>query len=76
MVACQGYGCLARSLERQDTWRAQEERAEPERAVGAGLPIAAPGLLAVAAPALGVFAGTPLDIIRAALEPWRRGSAT
>ena len=76
MVACQGYGCLARSLERQDTWRAQEERAETERDAGSGLPIAAPVLSAVAAPALGVFAGTPLDIIRAALEPWRRGSAT
>ena len=76
MVACQGYGCLARSLEQQDAWRAQEERAETERDAGAALPLIAPIMSAVAAPALGVFAGTPLDIIRAALEPWRRGSAT
>jgi hypothetical protein len=76
MVACQGYGCLARSLERQDAWRAQEERTETERGAGASSPIVAPVLSAAAAPALGVFAGTPLDIIRAALEPWRRGSAT
>ena len=76
MVACQGYGCLTRSLERQDAWRAQEEQAETARDAGAGLPIAAPVFSAVAAPALGVFAGTPLDIIRAALEPWRRGSAS
>ncbi len=76
MVACQGYGCLARSLERQDAWRVQEERAEADRDAGSGLPITAPVLSAMATPALGVFAGTPLDIIRAALEPWRRGSAT
>ena len=76
MVACQGYGCLARSLERQDARGAQEERAAAQRGAGAGLPLAAPVVSAVAAPAPAVFAGTPLDIIRAALDPWRRGLAT
>ncbi len=74
MVACQGYGCLARSLERQDARRVEEERKEAERDSGGGLPLVAPVISAVAGPALGVFAGTPLDIIRAALDPWRRRS--
>ena len=75
MVACQGYGCLARSLDQQDTREVQRERVEFERDAGGSLPLVAPVVSAVAAPALGIFAGTPLDIIRAALEPWRRGSA-
>jgi hypothetical protein len=45
MVACQGYGCLARSLERQDARGAQEERAAAQRGAGAGLPLAAPVVL-------------------------------
>ena len=76
MVACQGYGCLARSLEQQDTREVQQERAEAKRDGGAALPLVAPVVSAVATPTLGIFAGTPLDIIRAALEPWRRGSAS
>ncbi len=76
MVACQGYGCLARSLDQQDTREAQQGRVESERDAGGGLPLVAPVVSAVAAPTLGIFAGTPLDIIRAALEPWRRGSAS
>ena len=76
MVACQGYGCLARSLERQYARQAQEGQPETERDAVGGLPTAVPPVLAVAAPALGVVAGTPLDIVRAALEPWRRGPAT
>ncbi len=74
MVACQGYGCLAQSLEQQDALEARQRQAEAERDAGAGLPLVAPIVSAVAAPALGVFAGTPLDIIRAALDPWRRRS--
>ena len=76
MVACQGYGCLARSLDQQDTREVPQERAEAERDAGAALPLVAPVVSAVATPSLGIFAGTPLDIIRAALEPWRRGSAS
>ena len=76
MVACQGYGCLARSLDQQDTREVQQGHTEAERDAGAAVPLVAPVLSAVAAPAPGVFAGTPLDIIRAALEPWRRGSAS
>ena len=76
MVACQGYGCLARSLDQQDTREVQQERAEAEQDAGAALPLVAPVVSAMATPSLGIFAGTPLDIIRAALEPWRRGSAS
>ena len=76
MVACQGYGCLAQSLDHQDTREAQQGRAEAEQDSGGGLPLVAPVVAAVAAPALGLFAGTPLDIIRAALEPWLRRSAS
>ena len=76
MVACQGYGCLARSLDHQDAREAQQEQTEPQRDAGTGLPLVAPVLSAVVGPALGVFAGTPLDIVRAALEPWRRGAAS
>ena len=76
MVACQGYGCLARALDQQDVREVQQERPEATRDAGAGLPLVAPVVSAVGAPALGIFAGTPLDIIRAALEPWRRGAAT
>ena len=74
MVACQGYGCLTRSLEQQDARDAQEERTEGPG--GGGLPLVAPVLAAVAMPAVALFAGTPLDIIRAALEPSRRRAAT
>ena len=74
MVACQGYGCLARSLEQQDVRDAQEERTEGQG--GGGLPLVGPVLAAVAVPAVALFAGTPLDIIQAALNPWRSRSTT
>ena len=70
MRACAGYTCLSRSLEREDE---QEARAAQEHQDhGGGLPLAAPVLAAVGAPAAALFGGTPLDIIRAALDPWRR----
>ena len=77
MPACAGYTCLSRSLEWEDALEAQEARAgqeQPEH--GGGLAIAVPVLEAVGAPAAALFGGTPLDIIRAALDPWRRRSAT
>jgi hypothetical protein len=74
MRACAGYTCLSRSLEREDAREAREAHAA--QAPGGGLPIAAPVLAAVSAPAAALFAGTPLDIIRAALDPWRRRPAT
>ena len=67
MGPCHGYSCLARSLEEQD---ARDGVAEPR--AGGNLPPVVPGLAAMAPPVPGVFAGTPLEIIRAALEPWRR----
>ena len=79
MALCQGYSCLARSLEQQDEREAQEaqvERAAAQRHAGGGQPIVAPVLSMVAAPGAGVFAGTPLDIIRAALDPLPRRSVT
>ena len=74
MVACQGYGCLARSLDQQDARDAQEERTEGQG--GGGRPLVAPVPAAVAVPVVALFAGMPLDIIRAALEPSRRRAAT
>ena len=73
MRTCEGYTCLSRSLEREDEREAQEARAQQEQPKqGGGLPIAVPVLAAVAVPAVALFAGTPLDIIRAALDPARR----
>ena len=72
MNACQGYGCLARSLERQDAREAQEEQAEGWRGTGGGPAMAVPVIAAVAVPAVALFAGTPLDIIRAGFAPSRR----
>ena len=76
MGPCHGYRCLARSLEEQDAREARAARDMAEPSAGGGLPPVVPVLAAVAAPAPRVFAGTPLDIIRAALDPWRRRSAT
>ena len=76
MRTCEGYTCLSRSLEREDEREAQAARAPQEHAEqGGGRPITAPVLAAVAAPAAALFTGTPLDIIRAALDPWRRRAA-
>ena len=77
MRACAGYTCLSRSLEREDAQEARAARAAQEhREHGGGLPLAAPVLAAVGAPAAARFGGTPLDSIRAALDPWRRRSIT
>ncbi len=68
MGPCHGYSCLARSLEEQD---ARDGVTEPR--AGGKVPPIVP-VLAAAAPVPGVFAGTPLEIVRAALEPWRRSA--
>ncbi len=76
MRACAGYTCLSRSLEREDAREAQEARPEQAQVEqGGGLAIAVPVLAAVAAPTAALFGGTPLDIIRAALDPWRGRAA-
>ncbi len=74
MGPCHGYSCLARSLEEQDGREARAARDLAEPRAGGNLPPLVPVLAAVAAPVPGVFAGTPLEIIRAALEPWRRSA--
>ena len=74
MGPCHGYSCLARSLEEQDARDARAARDLAEPRAGGNLPPLVPVLAAVAAPVPGVFAGTPLEIIRAALEPWRRSA--
>ncbi len=73
MGPCHGYSCLARSLEEQDGREAWAARDLAEPRAGGTLPPVVP-ILAAAPPVPGVFAGTPLEIIRAALEPWRRSA--
>ena len=74
MRTCAGHTYQSRALEREAEREAREARAE--QGPCGGPTIAVPVLAAVAMPTVALFAGTPLDIIRAALEPWRRGSAT
>ena len=71
MGPCYGYSCLSRSLERQDEQETREEQ-ESRQASAAGAPWVVGAVAPLAAPARLLAAGTPLEIILAALAPLGR----